>query len=268
MKIILNNLPSVEDCKIYVDFGKGYEEFNLSEVKNTGIKIPEDCIDISKIRFKSDSSLIKSSALYDSLYIADECIDLEPNFEKSTVFPDCCFADGYTLPDGVTSINDYAFRYCEGLTSIDIPNSVTSIGERVFFYCSNLTIINISSSITKIGNFAFSYCSKLKSINIPNSVTSIGNNAFQNCSSLTSIDIPKGVTSIGYRTFENCSSLTSIDIPKGVTSIGYRTFYMCINLRTINYTGNEEQWNTITKGTEWNYQVPSDCQIVFNYIKG
>ena len=69
MKILLNNLPNVEDCKIYVDFGEGYEEFNLSEVKNTGIEIPEDCIDTSKIRFKADSSLIKDFALYNSLHI-------------------------------------------------------------------------------------------------------------------------------------------------------------------------------------------------------
>ena len=40
----------------------------------------------------------------------------------------------------VTSIGDYAFFECFGLTSIIIPDSVTSIGVEAFYNCSNLTI--------------------------------------------------------------------------------------------------------------------------------
>ena len=32
----------------------------------------------------------------------------------------------------VTSIGNYAFEYCENITSVTIPNSVTSIGEYAF----------------------------------------------------------------------------------------------------------------------------------------
>ena len=42
------------------------------------------------------------------------------------------------IPNSVTSIGDYAFYGCSGLTSVTIPNSVTSIGEDAFEYCSEL----------------------------------------------------------------------------------------------------------------------------------
>ena len=47
----------------------------------------------------------------------------------------------YTIPDGVTSIDDEAFSECTGLTSIIIPDSVTRIAAGAFAYCEKLTSI-------------------------------------------------------------------------------------------------------------------------------
>ena len=81
----------------------------------------------------------------------------------------------------VTSIGNYAFSGCTGLTSITIPQRMTSIGERSFYNCTGLTSINIPNSVTSIGVCAFLSCINLTSITIPNSVTSIGWSAFHNC---------------------------------------------------------------------------------------
>ena len=94
-------------------------------------------------------------------------------------------------------------------------------------------------------------------------VTSIGFNAFGDCSKLTSITIPEGVTSIGSGAFRGCSGLTSVTIPNSVTSIGQRAFGYCSGLKTINYTGTEEQWNAISKGTDWNYET--SLNVIYNY---
>jgi hypothetical protein len=85
----------------------------------------------------------------------------------------------------VTIIGDYAFLWCDSLTSIEIPDSVTSIGGEAFACCGSLTSIEIPGSVTNIGDYAFYDCNSLTSVVIPDSVTSIGLNAFGYCYSLT-----------------------------------------------------------------------------------
>ena len=127
------------------------------------------------------------------------------------------------------AINQYAFYYCTGLTSITIPDGVTIIGNEAFSGCEGLTSVTIPDSVKNIGNSVFSGCKGLTSVTIPDSVTSIGNYAFYNCSGLTEITIPDSVTSIGERAFSGCSGLTSI-----------------------TFTGTMAQWNAISKGDGWN----------------
>ena len=96
----------------------------------------------------------------------------------------------------MTSIGDYAFSECRGLTSITIPNSVTSISDYAFYECYGLTSITIPNSVTSISDHAFSCCSGLTSVNIGSSVTSIGSKAFCFCDGLTEVyclaeDVPE-----------------------------------------------------------------------------
>ncbi len=115
--------------------------------------------------------------------------------------------------------------------------SVTSIGNYAFYGCSGLTSITIPNSVTSIGYFAFQDCSGLTSITIPNSVTSIGGQAFYNCSGLTSITIPNSVTSIGQYAFRNCSNLLSVTMPASVISFtGSQAFGPSNNIETVYIT--------------------------------
>jgi Flp pilus assembly protein protease CpaA len=137
------------------------------------------------------------------------------------------------IQNGVTTIGEWAFSGCSGLTSVRISNSVTTIGDGAFYDCSGLTSVTIPNSVTTIGFRAFYGCSGLTSVTIPNSVTTIGGQAFWDCSNLTSVTIPNSVTTISSSAFAGCSSLTSLTIPNSVTTIGDAAFNGCSGLTTI-----------------------------------
>ena len=145
----------------------------------------------------------------------------------------CTGLTSVTIPDSVTSIGYGAFSECISLTSVTIPDSVTSIGDFAFTHCAGLTSVTIPGSVTSIGNYAFSYCTGLTSVDIPDGVTSIGSYAFSDCTGLTSVTIPGSVTSIGSYAFSFCSKLTSVTIPDSVTSIGSNAFWGCAGLTSI-----------------------------------
>jgi hypothetical protein len=73
-------------------------------------------------------------------------------------------AGSYTIPNSVTTIEDWAFANCIGLTSVTIPNSVTTIKDWAIFSCLGLTSVIIGNSVTSIGEGAFACCLNLTSI--------------------------------------------------------------------------------------------------------
>ncbi|MBR5067788.1 MAG: leucine-rich repeat domain-containing protein [Bacteroidales bacterium] len=153
------------------------------------------------------------------------------NYVGDVVIPSSMTFEGVTY--SVTSIGNYAFAYCDSLSSVAIPKSVTHIGEYAFRSCFMLTSLTIPDGVTTIGQGSFCNCCNLISISIPNSVTLISSYLFCDCTSLSSITIPDSVTSIGYGAFYGCKSLTSIFIPKNVASIENSIFYGCSNLSSI-----------------------------------
>ena len=170
------------------------------------------------------------------------------------------------IDKSVKEIGDGALAGCSSLKEIVIPNSVTSIGCIAFGEVSNLTSIIIPNSVTSIGSSAFSNCFSLEEIIIPNSVTSLGAYVFAGCTSLKEMTIPSSVTSIGFRAYMNCSDLTKITIPNSVTSIDEDAFKNGRGLKTINYTGTQEQWDSISKESSWDYNTPTDKVINYNYV--
>ena len=177
------------------------------------------------------------------------------DYTGPVTIPERVTYDGATY--SVTSIGEFAFKDCTGLTSVTIPTSVTSIGEEAFRCCTGLTSVTIPNSVTEIGYSAFGgtpwynnqpdgvvYIGKVAyefkgemasgtAINIKEGTVSISGYAFYGCTGLTSITIPNSVTSIGEFAFSGCTGLTSVTIPSSVTSIGKSAFSGCTGLTSV-----------------------------------
>ena len=152
-------------------------------------------------------------------------------------FGECFSLTTVTIPEGVTSIAEYAF-YSSSLTGIIIPEGVTSIGEEAFAFCEDLTAINIPASAASIGSGLLHRCINLATITVVagntvydsrgecNAIIETNSNTLMfGCSTTV---IPEGVTGIGNYAFEDCWNLTAITIPASVTSIGEGAFEDCL----------------------------------------
>jgi len=166
-------------------------------------------------------------------------------------FSDCSELTGVKLPEELTEISDRTFYECKKLASIKIPDSVTRIGDYAFTYCSSLINVTIPEKVTSIGKSAFSLCSGLTGITLPEGLTEISDSVFALCSNLTDITIPQTVKTIGKYAFAGCYGLTNITIPKSVTSMGKNVFSGCRNLKDIYFDGTKEEWEVVAKDNNW-----------------
>ncbi len=85
------------------------------------------------------------------------------------------------FPVGLTSIGNYAFRGCIGLTGIILPAGLTSIGNDAFYNCIGLTGVALPAGLRSIGSSAFRECIGLTEIvNLNPQPVAINSNVFQN----------------------------------------------------------------------------------------
>lgn len=231
------------------------------------------CSSLTSITIPNNVIRIGNSAFYSCDNLTSVTIGNSVTTIGDYAFRYCNSLTSITIPDSVTNIGDEAFRYCDSLKSVtildsitsignyafcdcyslidvNIGNNVTSIGDYAFSYCYSLTSITIPDSVTSIGDYAFRLCDSLESVNIGNSVKSIGNYAFLWCEDLRSITIPNSITCIGEGTFSYCSNLIVVTIPDSLTSIGNRAFSNCNNLTNIYYCGNNQEWKSISIGSD------------------
>ena len=145
----------------------------------TSITIGNGVTNIHKYAFRGCYSLnsVKISNKYCYDYFKDKVTNIQNKVTNITFYGANASADGrclivngefqrfiekgvtqYSIPEGVTSIGDYAFENCSRLTNITIPESVTHIGDWAFRGCGNPTKITCLATTPP----AISYISREK----------------------------------------------------------------------------------------------------------
>lgn len=228
----------------------------------TSITIPNSVTEIEDDAFDGCSGLTSirvedGNTKYDSRDNCNAIIETTTN----TLIRGC---QNTIIPNSVTSIGDYAFWGCSGLTSITIPNSVSEIGDGAFDNCSALASIvvtegnpNFSSGDGVLFNknkttlIRYPIGQTKKTYTIPNSVSEIGYGAFDDCSALASIVVAEGNPNYssedGVLFNKNKTKLIKYPlgktqkeyvIPNSVTNIGEGAFDSCEHLESISIPNN------------------------------
>ena len=196
-------------------------------------------------------------------------------------FNECLLLSNVIIPNSVTMIDDYAFEGCTSLRNIHIPASVTNICDSIFNSCLSLENITVDEQNPRYksidGNLysmegdttvflQYAIGKQDKSFTIPDFVTIIAPRAFVNCETLTSVSIPNSVVCVSESAFWGCAFLECVYLPSSVRSIGHMAFEGCTSLTSIKYCGTEDEWNDITKGSNWD-SYTGNYTITYNYTE-
>lgn len=158
----------------------------------TSITFPDSVISIgpNPLRCCDALTTIVVSPDHPALAVIDGVLFSKAD-QRLVCYPQALTETEYTVPQGITTIGDFAFIMCSSLESVAIPDSVTVIGYNAFCNCSGLTNVTLPDSVTAIGEYAFERCTSLTSIAIPASVTFIGEGALFKCEKLERIIVPR-----------------------------------------------------------------------------
>ena len=87
------------------------------------------------------------------------------------------------------------------------------------------------------------------------SVTEIKKHAIYQNSNITKIYLPETITFIQGDAIMHNSSLTEITLMNKNIHIGEDFLTFCTSIQTINYNGTQEEWNSVKKDRDWNYNT-------------
>lgn len=173
-----------------------------------------------------------------------------------STFENMTFIEGITLPETCTYIDNYAFKGCKYLDTINAPG-VTTVRIESFINCTLLDYVNLPKlktlsrgcfrncgelnnlpvdNFTLIPQYAFAYCS-FSNVFFPN-VTDVYGHAFSGCQSMIEISLPSLVDGcLGESVFSNCNMLEKVNFPENFVSLAGFTFSGC-NMSNFDFLQN------------------------------
>jgi len=169
----------------------------------TDVESPfSECPTLKKVVFEEGMTKIPASILKGATSVNEVSLPGTVTEIEKLAFCETKELKAIALPNGITSIGNYAFRN-SGIKGVILPDALKTIGTSAFGECDSLEYIKLNSTITA-DNELFGKSDLLKDIEITSNVTALPKNMFRNYSG-DYIVIPGSVTQIGKTCFGGVS---------------------------------------------------------------
>ena len=230
--------PAYYICKNSTSVGFSYSDLNSKTGKSYAAK---DVIrlEIPKGAISTPQAVLKTENGYTALLTVSFPEGFTTlgsyTFKGTTSIPSSLMY--VTLPSTLTSIEQYAFTYCNSLKELIIPEGITSIPKEMASYTSSLERVVFPSTLVSIGELSFRTSNLSGGVVIPEGCTTISSYAFKG-SGVTSVTLPSTLETVGQDIFYDCISITTVNSKSPI--IGYRMFYNCDSLTSITLENTVE----------------------------
>lgn len=176
------------------------------------------------------------------------------------IYPDGKLDTSYQIPEGVTTILEYAFLENNSIEAVHIPASVSDIVRASFVYNSNLSSFHVdenSSFYRSLDGVLFDkdlrrlvrYPTGRKDAvyQVPEHVVSTGEGAFTYAGFLEQVSFSQSFERIMQSSFSNCPNLTTVVLANSLCYIGDWAFFQSPLLqKVISYVQNPFEINENT----------------------
>ena len=246
------------------------------------VYLPESVEKIGKASFEN-SGIVK-------LNMTDSFKEAKNGKIDANAFKNCKNLIEVKMSHTITTLEQFAFRNCTGLESIEIPKSINSSEwNGVFSGCTNLKTVTFEEGTAQVAPSIFANCPGLLEVYLPESVEKIGKAsfensgivklnmtdsfkeakngkidaiAFENCKNLKEVKISNTITMLDDYAFGNCIGLEDIEIPKSINECSYcgnnGVFTGCTNLKNVSF---EEGMKKVPKYMFWKCGGPLEVSL-------
>ncbi len=175
------------------------------------------------------------------------------------------YEDGTLAIDGTGDMAEYGWKahpwyaYVDSITAISLPEGLTSISEYAFWQCSNVTEITIPYSLVRVGSSAFWGCEGLEAVYISDLTSwlsiefqysqanplNFAHDLYLDGELVTDLVIPENVTRVGNYALCGSESLKTVTFNDKITSVGDGAFADCYGIEGV-YVSSESVWSNIS----------------------
>ncbi len=267
---IPNSVSTIGDYAFY-----GCTGLTSVEIPNSVLTIGENafdnCSNLKSIKIGTGVIFIGREAFYcrslTDVYIYDLSawmnieyygLDASPLGYANNLYLNDELLTDVQIPEGTTTVSDYAFWELECIESVTIPSTVKKITLDAFGDCPNLTTVTFNAeNCTEMQSGAYNYnftvfsrCSTLSTLTIGEGVKHIPDYAFSGCENLKdTLTLPASLESIGQYAFYGtsytiCKSLVTTPPALDEKSLG-NIKYLYVPLESVSLYEQAEGWKDI-----------------------